>query len=229
MPTKLTFDFVSDVSCPWCVIGLRGLEIALGRVGDLVEAEIRFHPFELNPGIAADGENLREHIVRKYGSMTPDQVQAGRASMKARAAALGFEMNTSDDTRIWNTFDAHRLLHWAALEGRQVELKKALFEAYFTRQLSPSDHDVLADAAQGVGLDRAMAAEILATDRYAAEVRQELRHWREEGVTAVPAIFINDRYVINGGQPPEAFERALRHIAREEAGAAAAEPALSDG
>jgi predicted DsbA family dithiol-disulfide isomerase len=213
MPTKLTFDFVSDVSCPWCVIGLRGLEIALGRVGDLIEPEIRFHPFELNPGIAA---------VRKYGSMTPDQVQAGRASMKARAAALGFEMNTTEDTRIWNTFDAHRLLHWAALEGRQIELKTALFEAYFTRRLSPSDHDVLADAARGVGLDRATASEILATDRYADEVRAELRHWRDEGVTAVPTIFVNDKYVITGGQPPEAFERALRHIAREEAGAVAA-------
>jgi predicted DsbA family dithiol-disulfide isomerase len=221
MPTKLTFDFVSDVSCPWCVIGLRGLEIALARVGDLIEPEIRFHPFELNPGMAAVGENLMEHVARKYGS-SPDQVHAGRAGMKARAAGLGFEMNTTDDTRIWNTFDAHRLLHWAALEGRQVELKKALFDVYFTRQLSPSDHDVLADAAKGVGLDRATAAEILATDRYADAVREELRRWRDEGVTAVPAIFINNQYVVTGGQPPEAFERALRHIAKEEAGAASA-------
>jgi predicted DsbA family dithiol-disulfide isomerase len=220
MPTKLTFDFVSDVSCPWCIIGLRGLEIALDRVGDLVEPEIRFHPFELNPGMAAAGENVMEHVARKYGS-PPDQLRANRASMKARAAELGFEINSADDSRIWNTFDAHRLLYWAALEGRQVELKKALFEAYFTRRLNPSDRGVLADAAEAVGLDRAMAAEILATGRYADEVRQEERRWLEEGVTGVPAIFINNKYVINGGQPPEAFERALRHIAREEAAGAA--------
>ncbi len=217
MPVKLTFDFVSDVSCPWCIIGLRGLEIALDRVGDLIEPEIRFHPFELNPGIAAAGENLVEHIARKYGS-PPDQLQAGRASsMKARAARAtsASKMNTTDDTRIWNTFEAHRLLHWAALEGRQVELKKALFDCYFTRRLSPADHDVLADAAEGVGLDRATAMEILATDRYTDEVGEELRNWREEGVTAVPTIFINNQYVITGAQPPEAFERALRHIAKE--------------
>jgi predicted DsbA family dithiol-disulfide isomerase len=211
---RMTFDIVSDVSCPWCVIGLRGLEIALERVGDLVQPEIRFHPFELNPDMPPEGENVLEHVGRKYGS-SPEQLRENRTSMKERAAALGFVMNSSDDSRIWNTFDAHRLLHWAGLEGRQLALKHALFDAYFTGQQRLADPDVLVRAATVAGLDPNTAREVLSSGQYREEVRLEERRWLTEGVRGVPHIVINDAYVISGGQPPDKFERALRHIAAE--------------
>ncbi|MBN8811730.1 MULTISPECIES: DsbA family oxidoreductase [unclassified Sphingomonas] len=216
MPRSLKIDFVSDVSCPWCIIGLKGLEEALARTGDLVAAQIRFQPFELNPDMAPEGENVGEHIARKYGS-TPEQSAVNRQMIRDRAAALGFTMNGSADSRIYNTFDAHRLLHWAAIEGGQAALKHALFEAYFTDQRDPSDHDVLVAAAEKAGLDGAAAREVLASGRYAAEVRQAEQLWQGRGIHSVPAIVIDDRWLISGGQPPEAFEQALRQIAAEPA------------
>lgn len=220
MPTPLKIDFVSDISCPWCIIGLRGLEEALDRTGDLIDAEVRFHPFELNPMMAKEGESVAEHVMRKYGR-TLEQSEETRAMIRERAADVGFAMNSNADTRIYNTFDAHRLLHWAGLErsGKQQALKRRLFEIYFTEQRNPADHQVLIDAATSVGLDGAAAAEILASDRYAEEVRQAERFWQSQGVHSVPAIVINDRYLISGGQPPDAFEKALRSIAGELAAA----------
>lgn len=220
MATRLKIDFVSDVSCPWCVIGLRGLEQALDRARDAVEADIVFRPFELNPDMPREGENVAEHIARKYGS-TPAQSAANRAMIRDRAAALGFTMAMSEDSRIYNTFDAHRLLHWAEEAGHQKALKVALFEAYFTRGQDPSDPEVLAAAAAEAGLDPDAAREVLASGRYATEVRNAERLWQSRGISAVPAVVINDKYLISGGQPPEAFEEALRGIAAEalEAGA----------
>lgn len=214
MPTPIKIDFVSDVSCPWCVIGLGGLETAIGRVGDLADVDIHFQPFELNPQMAPEGENIVEHIGRKYGA-TPQQSAQTRAMIKSRAAEVGFEMRMTDESRIYNTFDAHRLLHWAEESGKQAALKAALFEAYFTRQLSPGDPEVLADAAASVGLDRAEAVEVLADDRYADEVRAAEELWRSRGINSVPAVIINDKYLISGGQPAEVFEQALRQIAAE--------------
>lgn len=214
MTKPMTIDFVSDVSCPWCIIGLRALEEALASAGDAVDATIRFQPFELNPAMPAGGQNVVDHVAEKYGS-TPEQSAAARANIRDRAAALGFTMNGSADSRIYNTFDAHRLLHWAALEGRQADLKKALFTAYFTDQRDPSDHAVLVDVAAGIGLDTAVARDVLASGRYSDEVRAEERLWQQRGITAVPAIVINERYVIMGGQPPATFEKALRAIAAE--------------
>lgn len=214
MSRPMTIDFVSDVSCPWCVIGLGGLETALARVGDLVQADIRFQPFELNPQMAPEGENIVEHIGRKYGS-TPQQSAQTRAMIRERAAEVGFDMRMGDDSRIYNTFAAHRLLHWAGIEGRQADLKKALFEAYFTKGLNPGDHAVLADVAASVGLDRAEAESVLASDRYTAEVRADEDLWRGRGINSVPAIVIDGKYLISGGQPPEAFEQALRQIAAQ--------------
>jgi predicted DsbA family dithiol-disulfide isomerase len=214
MPTPMKIDFVSDVSCPWCVIGLGGLETAIGRVGDLVDVDIHFQPFELNPQMAPEGENIVEHISRKYGS-TPEQSASARAMIRDRAAEYGFEMRTGDQSRIYNTFDAHRLLHWAEETGKQAALKAALFEAYFTKQLNPGDAGVLADAAASVGLDRAEAAEVLASGRYTDEVRAAEDLWRQRGINSVPAIIINDKYLISGGQPAEVFEQALRQIAAE--------------
>lgn len=214
MARPMKIDFVSDISCPWCIIGLRGLEEALARTGDLVDAQITFQPFELNPNMPPEGQNVVEHVAQKYGS-SPEQSAANREMIRARAAELGFTMATSNESRIYNTFDAHRLLHWAALEGRQAALKHALFAAYFTDGEDPSDHEVLAAAAGKAGLDAEGAREVLASGRYAEEVREAERLWQSRGINAVPAVVIDERYLISGGQPPEAFEQALRKIAGE--------------
>jgi predicted DsbA family dithiol-disulfide isomerase len=212
----MKIDFVSDVSCPWCIIGLRGLEEALARTGDVVDAHITFQPFELNPAMPPEGQNIVEHVAQKYGS-TPEQSAANREMIRGRAAELGFTMRGTDQSRIYNTFDAHRLLHWAEIEGHQAALKHALFDAYFTDQQDPSNHDVLVAAAGKAGLDPEVARDVLASGRYAEEVRRTEQLWQSRGISAVPAIVIDDRYLISGGQPPEAFEDALRKIAAEAA------------
>ncbi|WP_284947293.1 DsbA family oxidoreductase [Acidisoma cladoniae] len=214
MARPMKIDFVSDVSCPWCIIGLRGLEEALARTGDVIDADIHFQPFELNPDMPPEGENIVDHIGAKYGS-TPEQSAASRQMIRDRAAAVGFTMAMSDQSRIYNTFDAHRLLHWAELEGRQAALKHALFDAYFTEGESPADHDVLVAAAENAGLDGDTARDILASGRFAEEVRAAEDLWRSRGINSVPAVVIDGRYLISGGQPPEAFEQALRQIAAE--------------
>jgi predicted DsbA family dithiol-disulfide isomerase len=218
MARPMKIDFVSDISCPWCVIGLHGLEEALARIGDAIDAEIHFQPYELNPNVPPGGENLAELIRQKYGS-DPEQSAATRANIRARAAAVGFEINYSDDSRIYNTFDAHRLLHWAEGEGRQAALKHAIFEAYFTDAKSPADQDVLVTAAEKAGLDGAAAREVLTSGRYGEEVRAAEQLWRSRGINSVPAIVIDERYLISGGHPPEAFEQKLRAIAAETLGA----------
>lgn len=224
MTTPIKIDFVSDVSCPWCIIGLKGVEKALEQVGDLVVADIRFQPFELNPHMPAGGQKLVEHVAQKYGS-TPQQFKERRALIRERAAELGFAIALSpEDGRVYNTFDAHRLLHWAGLEGRQHQLKLALFEVYFTHCLNPDDHAVLADAAEAAGLARDAAAEVLQSGRYADEVRAAEQYWLSQGISAVPAVIINDRYLISGGQPAEVFENIIRKIATESTVSAVAEP-----
>ena len=214
MTQPMKIDFVSDVSCPWCIIGLRGLETALERVGDLVAPEIHFQPFELNPAMPAGGQDMAEHLQEKYGS-TPEQSAANGEMIRERAAGVGFDMVFRGDRRIYNTFDAHRLLHWAGIEGRQQELKHALFTAYFTDGQDPGATDVLLAAAAKVGLDTDAAAAILGSNTYAEEVRETEREWQAKGITSVPAVIVNDKYLISGGQPPEAFEQAIRSIAAE--------------
>ncbi len=216
MTTPVKIDFVSDIACPWCVVGLGGLEEALSRVGDLVAADIHFQPFELNPGMPAQGQNIVEHIGQKYGS-TPAQSAANRAAIRERAATVGFDMQMNEESRIYNTFDAHRLLHWAGLTGHQAALKHALFSANFTENKAVSDPEVLVAVATAAGLDAVEARRVLETGRYAAEVRQAEEHWRRAGINSVPAVIINDRYLISGGQPAEYFEQALRQIASETA------------
>jgi len=214
MAQPLKIDFVSDVSCPWCIIGLKALETALERLDGEVAAELHFQPFELNPAMPPAGQDIVEHIAQKYGS-SPAQVEANRENIRARGEQVGFTFRMERRGRIYNTFDAHRLLHWAELEGRQAALKHALFEAYFTDGKNPSDHEVLIDLAQRVGLDASRARAILSSDTYAAEVRQQERFYQERGIHSVPAIIINDRHLISGGQPAEVFEQALRQIAAE--------------
>lgn len=211
MPTPLRIDFVSDVACPWCVVGLRSLMTALGKVGDEVEAEIHFQPFELNPDMPPEGENTAEHVQKKYGS-TPERSAASRQAIRQSGEALGFDFNYGPESRIWNTFDAHRLLHWAETEGRQLQLKEALFKANFTDQLSTSDHDVLAAAARAAGLDELRAREILKSGEFTEEVRREQAVWRNRGINAVPSVIFNQRWMIQGGQPPQVFEQAIRQI-----------------
>ncbi|MXQ14154.1 DsbA family oxidoreductase [Microvirga makkahensis] len=214
MTQHLKIDFVSDVACPWCVIGLRGLEQALADAADAVEADITFHPFELNPGMPAAGQNLVEHIAEKYGS-TAEQSAASRAMIRSRGAEIGFTFNMTEESRIYNTFDAHRLLHWAGTVGCQRELKHSLFKANFTDGANVSDHEVLVDAAVAAGLDGNEAREVLASGRYAEAVRDAEREWISRGIRSVPAIVINETWLISGGQPAGAFEQMLRGIAAE--------------
>lgn len=209
---KMKIDFVSDVSCPWCVIGLKALETALDNVSDQVSADIHFQPFELNPKMAPEGQDIGEHLAEKYGS-TPAQSQANREAIRARGEALGFTFSMAQRSRIYNTFDAHRLLHWAELEGHQLALKEALFKAYFTDGQDPSSHELLIQVAGGVGLDVARATAILASGEFAQEVREREQFYQRQGINSVPAIIINDRHLISGGQPVEVFEQALRQIA----------------
>lgn len=219
MTRKLKIDFVSDIACPWCAVGLGGLEKALDAVADEITADISFHPFELNPNMPAGGQNGMEHIGQKYG-MAPEKVRANRDVIRERAAAVGFVMNTSDDSRIYNTFDAHRLLAWAKEEGRQLDLKRRLLALNFTDQADPGDHDALVAAAEEVGLDGAAARAVLESDRYTEQVRAEEALWQSRGINSVPAVVVNDRYLISGGQPPEEFERQLRAIASNAEGQA---------
>ena len=213
----LKIDFVSDVVCPWCAVGLGGLTTALETLkGEGVTADIAFQPFELNPQMAPEGENIVEHIGRKYGS-TPEQSAQNREMIRARAAEVGFDMQMGPDSRIWNTFDAHRLLHWAheTAPDKQEALKRALFTAHFTENRNLTDAGVLTQAAEAAGLDRAEAGEVLASGRYATEVRGAEELWRARGITSVPAVVVEGKYLISGGQPAAAFEEALRKIAAE--------------
>ncbi|MDZ4292546.1 MAG: disulfide bond formation protein DsbA [Burkholderiales bacterium RIFCSPHIGHO2_02_FULL_66_10] len=215
MTTNLKIDFVSDVSCPWCAIGLSALEQALAAVEGDIHAEMHFHPFELNPQMGPEGQDVTEHLTQKYGS-TPEQQAQIRATIRERGAEAGFAFKPEGRGRIWNTFDAHRLLLWAGEEGapgQQHALKKALLTAYHGRAESPADHAVLLAAVVDVGLDAARAREVLGSDAFAQEVRERERFYNSQGIHSVPAVIVNDRHLISGGQPAEVFEQALRQIA----------------
>ncbi len=211
MAAKLRIDFVSDIACPWCVVGLRSLQQALAAVGDGVEAEIHFQPFELNPNMAPEGENSAEHVAKKYGS-SAERTAAARQAIKQAGENLGFTFNYGPNSRIWNTFDAHRLLHWAGLEGRALALKEALFKANFTDQRPTNDPAVLMEAAREAGLDPMRAGQILAGGEYGDEVRALEAFWQSRGIHAVPSIIFNRHWMLQGAQPSEQFERAIRAI-----------------
>jgi predicted DsbA family dithiol-disulfide isomerase len=213
----MKIDFVSDIACPWCAIGLAALEQALARLDGEVQAELHFQPFELNPQMPPEGEDTIEHLTRKYG-ITPEQCEHNAEAIRLRGEAVGFTFGRGKRRRIYNTFDAHRLLHWAGLEGRQRALKHALLRAYFTEGENPSDPVLLARVAGDVGLDAARARAILASDEFAAEVRERERYYLDQGIHAVPAVIIDERRLIQGGQPVEVFERALRQLSGVPAG-----------
>lgn len=211
-PVPLRIDFVSDVACPWCAIGLVSLEQALERTRGEVDAEIHFQPFELNPRMPAEGEDATGHLQKKYG-MPAAQVAANQERIRARGAELGFTFDMERRRRVYNTFDAHRLLTWAEEEGRQRELKHALLRAYFSEGLDVSDHAVLVDIAAGAGLPPERARGILASGAYADDVRTVEEFFVQQGIHSVPAVIVERRHLISGGQPVEVFERALREIA----------------
>lgn len=222
MTTTLQIDFVSDVACPWCAIGLAGLDTALDKLLGEIDAHVTFQPFELNPAMGPEGQDIAEHLTQKYGS-TPEQQAQIRETIRARGAAVGFAFKPEGRGRIWNTFDAHRLLHWAGEQGpdKQYALKRELLAAYHGRAENVSDPEVLLRACTTVGLDVARAREILGSEEYALVVRENEMEWQQAGISAVPAVVVNRQYLISGGQPPEAYEEALRRIAASVAEAAA--------
>jgi predicted DsbA family dithiol-disulfide isomerase len=222
MTTTLQIDFVSDVACPWCAIGLAGLDTALDKLLGEIDAHITFQPFELNPAMGPEGQDISEHLTQKYGS-TPEQQAQIRETIRARGEAVGFSFKPEGRGRIWNTFDAHRLLHWAGEQGadKQYALKRELLAAYHGRAENVSDPEVLLQACTTVGLDVARAREILGGEEYALVVRENEMQWQQAGISAVPAVVVNRQYLISGGQPPEAYEEALRRIAASVAQAAA--------
>ena len=210
-PKTLRIDLVSDVVCPWCAIGLASLEQALRQLQGEVDAELHVQPFELDPTMPAEGADVAETLKRKYG-MSDAQLAENQARIRDRGAELGFRFDFNARSRTWNTFDAHRLLHWAAAEApaRQLPLKRALLVANFSEGLDVSDHAVLAELAAGVGLDPVRAREVLASGLYADEVRAAERFFQELGIRSVPAVIIERRLLVSGGQPPEVFVQALR-------------------
>lgn len=218
-PTPLRIDFVSDVACPWCAIGLAGLRQALAKLDGTVAAEIHLQPFELSPDMPFAGEDAVDHIMHKYG-ISEAQSEANRNVLRERAAAVGFDYKMQRGSRVWNTFDAHRLLHWAELQdaGKAVALKQALFHAYFTDNENVACHAVLVRLAAAAELDGEAARKMLEGNQYADEVRAQERHFQQLGVHSVPAAIVNREYLISGGQPPEVFEQALRQIAAKVTG-----------
>ena len=214
--STIKIDFVSDVACPWCAVGLGGLLTAITRIGPDAQFEIHMQPFELNPDMPKGGQNTGERLMQKYG-YDKARLQENRKVIAERAAAVGMPMHQTDDSRSYNTFDAHRLLHWAGTLGQaqQVALKRQLLKVYHFDNFDTSETDVLVQAAQDAGLDADAAREVLESGRYAEEVRNEETTWRDLGISSVPSVIINDKYLVSGGQPPEAFEQALRQIASE--------------
>ena len=209
---RLDIAFVSDVACPWCAIGLASLDQALARLHAEVDITIHVEPFELNPDMGAEGAEVVPYLARKYGR-TPEQVAQAQARIRERGAAVGFSFG--DRKHVWNTFEAHRLLHWAGLEGRALELKRALLRAYHGEGRNPGATDVLVDLAAAVGLDGARARSILEGDEFASEVREREGYWLQRGVAGVPLVVVNDSHAIEGAETPEGYERALRQIAHE--------------
>ena len=221
MANKLIIDIVSDVSCPWCIIGYKALEQALSNVAGDIQTDITWQPFELNPQMPQEGQEITEHITQKYG-ISEQQAGQNRVAIKQRGLSVGYEFGNRGGGRIYNTFDAHRLLHWAEEQDKeqlgkdkQMALKLALFDLYFQQSGNPSDHEQLLSVVEKVGLDVEQAKAILDSDTFTAEVRKQQQHYQAAGISSVPAVIVNNKHLISGGQPVEVFEAALREIAKE--------------
>jgi predicted DsbA family dithiol-disulfide isomerase len=212
----MRIDFVADVACPWCAIGMSALERALERIGSAIPVELHMQPFELNPAMPPEGEEVAEYLKGKYG-MSDEQLAAGHEQIAARGAAEGFTFG--ERRHVWNTFDAHRLLRWAGTEGApgaQQALNRALLTAYHGQGRNPSAPEVLLELVEQVGLPVDRAREVLQSDAFAEEVRSAEQFWHDVGIHAVPAVVIDRKHLISGGQPSAVFEQALRQIAAEQ-------------
>jgi len=214
MSKHLKLDIVSDVSCPWCIIGYQSLNQALAKLAPEISVDITWQPFELNPQMPKEGQEITEHITEKYG-ISVEQSEQNREMIKQRGLAVGYEFGNRGGGRIYNTFDAHRLLHWAKEYDKQTELKLALFDLYFKQNGDPSDHQQLVNVVESVGLDKAKAQQILSSNEYEQEVRELQRHYQSAGISSVPAVIVNNKHLISGGQPSDVFEQALKEIANE--------------
>jgi predicted DsbA family dithiol-disulfide isomerase len=214
MKNEIKIDIVSDVSCPWCVIGYQSLQNALEEAGVAQQTSLNWLPFELNPDMPKQGQNISEHIQQKYGS-TAEQSAANRENIKQRGLEVYYEFNFAEDGRIYNTFDAHRLLHWAKQFDLQTELKLALFDLYFQQRKDPSDHATLIECAASIGLDPTLAKNVLDSDRFTQEVREQQDQSRQHGVNAVPAFIFNDKYLVSGGQPKDVFVDVIQKLSTQ--------------
>jgi predicted DsbA family dithiol-disulfide isomerase len=223
VPTQIKLDIVSDVSCPWCIIGYKALEQALENLAPDIQATITWQPFELNPQMPVEGQEIVEHLTQKY-SISAQQAEQNRQTVVQRGLSVGYQFGIRGGGRIYNTFDAHRLLHWAeeldredqnqAVQSKQTTLKLALFDLYFQQEGNPSDHKQLLAVVEKIGLDAAQAKDILNSEQFAQEVRKQQQHYQSAGVNSVPAVIVNNKHLISGGQPVEVFEQALREIAK---------------
>jgi len=216
MNQTLKIDIVSDVSCPWCIIGYQSISTALKQLEPQVAANITWHAFELNPAMPAEGEDMGEHLQHKYGSSKADFEQT-RKMITARGAALGFPFNFKENGRIYNTFNAHRLLFWARQFNKQTELKLALFGLYFTEGGNPSNVEQLLQVVEKVGLPADEARKILESDKFTVEVRAEQAKYQGMGISSVPTFIINDKFKVTGGQAVEKFVEILSEITAQEA------------
>ncbi|WP_412972664.1 DsbA family oxidoreductase [Glaciecola sp. MF2-115] len=214
MATELKIDIVSDVSCPWCIIGYKALQTALANISPEITASIEWQPFELNPQMPPEGQEINEHLTQKY-QISQQQADQNREAIKQRGLSVGYEFGNRGGGRIYNTFDAHRLLHWAKSLSKQTELKLALFDLYFKESGDPSDHAQLIQTAKSVGLDSDEAKKVLDSDQFEDDVRKLQHHYQSAGVQSVPAVIVNNKHLISGGQPVEVFQQALTQIANE--------------
>ncbi|MFK3971360.1 DsbA family oxidoreductase [Pseudomonas sp. NPDC087358] len=216
MRPSVRVDFVSDVVCPWCALGATALQQAMVNVAGEVAVELTFKPFELNPDMPAEGEHAVKHMVRKYGR-SAEEVASRNEMVIARGKAIGFAFDLEKRSHFYNTFDAHRLLFWAITQGRQIALKSILLKAYFTDGQNPSDHETLVRLAGDAGLSTDRARQVLATDEFATQVREQEGFYLERGISSVPAMLLNGRQMVSGSQSVKEYEQVLRQMARESA------------
>ncbi|AJQ92274.1 DsbA family oxidoreductase [Gynuella sunshinyii] len=210
-------DFISDISCPWCAIGVSAFVRALERVKGEIDVDLRFHPFELNPTMPPEGQALDQYLVQHVG-ISVHQLDTANAMLCERGAQVGFRFGHR--THIWNTFSAHQLLHWAGLEGgddSQLKLKLALMQAYHGENRNPSSHAVLLELVQQVGLDVSRADEVLRSQEFAEAVRNEEQKWQKMGIHSVPAVIVEGEGVL-GTRSVEQYEDMLKlmHSAMKE-------------
>ena len=217
MKPTIKIDYVSDIACPWCAVGLGNLNQAIAQLSDQVNFEVHFHPFELNPNMPLGGQDAIEHLTEKYG-LTVEQVKTNQANIRTKALEAGFEFHPEGRKRVYNTFDSHRLLHWAGEEfgpEKQAVLKKELLNTYFCLAVNLDDQKNLIDAVTRSGLDKDRAQEVLKNNEFSKEVREEESTYTNAGISSVPSIILNDQYLLQGAQPPESFVNAFEQLIKE--------------